>query len=505
MLKLGHDTLLLWTCACAAALVTACGDDDDDFVAADTGGTGTTTGVDTGVGDTATTTEGIAGESQLRIVHASPEAPEVDVYLAGQDTPVFAALAYQETSPAITLEPGDYTFELRPAGAASTDAPLLVSEPITLDDRRDVLGVIAGLPEDEGDDMLRIIAVVDDLDDDPDDDPDDAEIRVVHASTDAETIAIDLLDDGTSEIENLAPYTVSDDLDVPAGQEAQVAILSGGETLTTLTVPALEPDSEVTLIATGRIGDAPRADTAFGILAVGPEGTLAFVRQNPVLYFLHGSSDAPAIDVCAGTEVLIDDLAFGSLDLARIPAGTVDLQIVPSDAMCEATSAIAPLSIEAVAGEGYLNIVAGELEPEGGEPALQLQTYLEQFPLEATDSAVLSLIHAASAPTVDVGLVVGGMMPGDTLLVQGLSFGNQSEVLTVPPGTYEVGLAAAGQEPPLTPIAAFEVAVPAGFRGWAIAIGDISPEGMEEAFRLLAIDTATQPWPLVALPDQTSD
>src|SRR5690606_24156791 len=134
-------------------------------------------------GDTATTTEGIAGESQLRIVHASPEAPEVDVYLAGQDTPVFAALAYQETSPAITLEPGDYTFELRPAGAASTDAPLLVSEPITLDDRRDVLGVIAGLPEDEGDDMLRIIAVVDDLDDDPDDDSDDAEIRVVHAST----------------------------------------------------------------------------------------------------------------------------------------------------------------------------------------------------------------------------------------------------------------------------------------------------------------------------------
>ena len=57
----------------------------------------------------------------------------------------------------------------------------------------------------------------------------------------------------------------------------------------------------------------PRESAGFGLLAVGPDGTIGLIRQNPVVFALHASPDAPAVDIYAGETALTTNLAFGQL------------------------------------------------------------------------------------------------------------------------------------------------------------------------------------------------
>jgi len=55
-------------------------------------------------------------ESRLRVIHASPDAPEVDVAVSGGD--VLIAGATFETAPdAVAVDSGNYDLEMRPAGS----------------------------------------------------------------------------------------------------------------------------------------------------------------------------------------------------------------------------------------------------------------------------------------------------------------------------------------------------------------------------------------------------
>ena len=69
----------------------------------------------------------VTGESVgLRVIHASPDAPALDVYLAGQSTPVAQNLGYGQATARLTVPTGTVRIELRPAGAATaTPAPEL--------------------------------------------------------------------------------------------------------------------------------------------------------------------------------------------------------------------------------------------------------------------------------------------------------------------------------------------------------------------------------------------
>ncbi len=84
----------------------ACSDDDE-----------TVTGMDPEMGDGA----------MLRIVHASPNAPAVDVYAEGVAEPLVQNLAYTTTTPYLDLAPGVYNVQLRAAGASPT-SPIAFEE-----------------------------------------------------------------------------------------------------------------------------------------------------------------------------------------------------------------------------------------------------------------------------------------------------------------------------------------------------------------------------------------
>ncbi len=59
-----------------------------------------------------------AGSALARLVHASPDAPAVDVY--ANDEPLFENVAFTEATDYVPVPAGDYTLSVRPAGDPET-------------------------------------------------------------------------------------------------------------------------------------------------------------------------------------------------------------------------------------------------------------------------------------------------------------------------------------------------------------------------------------------------
>jgi hypothetical protein len=62
-------------------------------------------------------------DAHVRVVHASPDAPAVDVYANGAR--VLSNVPFKGASDYLTVPAGTYTFEVRPAGAPATSNPVL--------------------------------------------------------------------------------------------------------------------------------------------------------------------------------------------------------------------------------------------------------------------------------------------------------------------------------------------------------------------------------------------
>lgn len=69
------------------------------------------------------------GESYLRLAHLSPDTPKVDVYLTAFGRPDFHqrfnGVGYGTVSDYQTIQPGEYTIAMRPAGADPSTKPVI--------------------------------------------------------------------------------------------------------------------------------------------------------------------------------------------------------------------------------------------------------------------------------------------------------------------------------------------------------------------------------------------
>lgn len=500
------------------ALGLGCGDDDGEEVVTGTTGEVTTgppaTTTTTGVEETGTETTGVEAKAQLRAIHASPDAPAVDIYIAGDDTPVITDLAYGETSEFLEVDAGDYAFDIRPAGEPASSSPIFTTDTLTLGEGAIVSAVAAGLVESEDpESSFRVLAFEEGFQDPG---AGNATIRVIHAGADAPAVGIDVGNDGSVELSGLQRFTATDPAGaaLPAGEELQVGIVANGEPVTAFTTPMLPEGGELLVIATGLLEDLPRENTGFSLLPVSPQGSIDFIRQNPRVYALHGSPDAPAVDVCSADQLLIDGLSFevdDSLGAVQVPPGEypLNLQAHPDDC---AGAGILPEDIVTPMlepGEQYLVVVGGELDimgaEDGGfeEPLLIVLTQ-EAFSLDFPTEAVVRAIHAASAPTVLVGLLMDSVIREEDVLIPSISPGEESDELgPLAAGVYSVALSV-GEMAPFTPVAVGDIPVAGGERAWVVVVGDADMLGTDtpEALRYRIVDTGVHPapWRVLDLP-----
>lgn len=215
-----------------------------------------------GCGDDDDTADTPTGEVQLRVVHASPGAPAVDVYAVGGETPLFADLEYTDTSDYISIPPGTYQVEVRVSG---TDTVVFTTDNLPLADGDKITAIAAGVADAElpADQQFRILPLFENFDAPA---AGNAITRIVHASADAPTVDLDVGDDGSVEVPGLARFadTGATGVELPAGTEFQVAVLADGTRVTAFTAQ-LPEGAEVFLIATGLLAEPAAAEFGFEI------------------------------------------------------------------------------------------------------------------------------------------------------------------------------------------------------------------------------------------------
>ncbi|PKM51451.1 MAG: hypothetical protein CVV02_05805 [Firmicutes bacterium HGW-Firmicutes-7] len=182
--------------------------------------------------------------SYIRILHAVPNAPAVDVY--ANDTMIARNLPYNKFTEYLQVPPGPYNIRIYPSGEKNDDvldADLTIpSNTIT------TIAAIGLLPEI---DLFPI------LDPEQDIEPGKVCIRFTHLSPNAPPVDI-TLPDGTILFDDVMYEEVTDYLCINPGRFTLQARVAGTDQVV-LNVPniRLKPNRFYTVYAVGLVGDRP--------------------------------------------------------------------------------------------------------------------------------------------------------------------------------------------------------------------------------------------------------
>lgn len=512
-----------WTCFSSALLLTGCFSPDDGGLDTDTDaagsssstsvGSGTTPGTTSTDGTTTdtidstgadeSTTTGAAPGGRVRIVHAAISAGDVDVYVTGEDTPAFAGVSYTDATDWANLAAGTYSFDIRPAGAAADSDPLYTTGDVMVEEGSRITAVAAGDAQSEDEaDTFRVVPVVEDWGAGL---AGRARARIVHAGVGVPAISFDGLEVG----ESLEPFASTDaegfGIDTEGGD--RLLVFPDGVTdnpLTSFTAPALNEGDEILLVAAGRAGTLARQPEGLAVIAVGNEGSLGVIRQDPELFIVHGSNDAGALEACIDDVEIAANVDYEGIQSTRVSPGnyTVGIFNYPSGCSGEALNTNSTGELEA--GERYLFLLTGEVVTEDKtEAGLQLATFVDDFTVDEEPDARVKFVHGASFTQIFAGSVIGNEIPESNVYTDAISWTDESDEVELMPQQYVFGIADAGGSPtpPYAPLATVVYGADPGTRQWIIVAGDPAPDSTDDGpLQALAVLATPGAWTVSAVP-----
>ncbi|RVU29324.1 DUF4397 domain-containing protein [Neptunomonas marina] len=391
-------------------------------------------------------------QSQLRVTHASPDAPMVNVYVNGKLT--LEKVDYKVSSGNLMLAPGDYEVEVRGILPDGSETAAVIG-PVTLttadNERLDVVAT---------NDLAAIAPVlirtnIEEIT--------DVAVSVLHAAPDVADVDIYVTTPGAALMtgtkidadfgDSAGPLTLAAGTDyqiriVPDGGDSSAVVYdSGTVNFTSGTELLLLAVENTTGIGANPVNllavDSSKASELF------TAGTNAEVRA------IHMSADTPEVDVLVGApstnlmapdNVVLMDVPFkaaGNYDSIAAPTGTYNLEV--EDA---ATNSLTPIDvdIDLMAGTSYTAIASGSLNAmptESIEPIL----FADDRRAVATE-AKLRVVHAsyivAQNIPVDVYLTATNDISTAMPAITNLAYGEYTEQLPVAGGEYFVTVTAAG-------------------------------------------------------------
>lgn len=370
---------------------------------------------DDGTGDEEA--EAGADDATVRVAHLSPDAPDVDVFVDGNE--VFSGVAFRSVSGRLELAADTYTVTITAA-----DDPDTVAFEGRVDLAADTDYTVAAIGE-LSEDTFRPALLVDDLDDLPEQ---VATVRVFHASPDAPAVDVTVDDDdvlandvafgdswfyrfvraGTRRVQ-VRPESRFNDADPVL--ETDVSI-EGGRVYTVFAAGYLSPDDEPTGEAFGLVpavdGDPPASDPAR-------------------LRVAHASPDAPAVDVLVDGTAVLEGVSFGTITgRLEVQPGTYTVAITAAG---DPETVVFEHEVTVDAGAAYTVTAFGELS----EDAVRATTLVDDLDADR-GAANVRVFHASpDAPAVDVTV-----NDAAATLVDALAFGTDSGYAEVHPGRYEL-------------------------------------------------------------------
>jgi hypothetical protein len=194
----------------------------------------------------ASTASAQSSDARLRVLHASPDAPAVDVYLDGAEA--ISDLAFDDITDYVTVPAGDHNVQVFAASANGTGDPVIDAD-VTLTGGTDYTVAAVGL--------LANIEPLVLVDDNSDPAAGQAKLRFVHASPDAP--AVDIYADGAGVVVPNASFKdASGYLDLDAATYDLEVRAAGTETVA-LDLPGitLEAGKTYTAFAVGLLDGSP--------------------------------------------------------------------------------------------------------------------------------------------------------------------------------------------------------------------------------------------------------
>ncbi len=233
--------------------------------------------------------------TQVRVIHASFDAPAVDVSIDG--SVAISDLAFIQSSGYAEITAGTRNVKVTPAGM---NTPVVIDADLTLDENKSYTVYAV-------DRLAMLDAVV--TDDDRTTSSSKAKVRFAHFSPDAPAVDIRLTNgEGPAVFANSSFKDVSDYVEVDAGTYTFVVTPAGMTAEVVVFAPiAVENGTNYTVIANGTLNAADAYDFGARVFVDNNEGSayvdMAFGARAKVV---HASPDAPGVDL------LVDDVVAGT-------------------------------------------------------------------------------------------------------------------------------------------------------------------------------------------------
>lgn len=371
-----------------AALLAGCGDDDDN-----------------------NNTQ--QAKTKIRVLHASPDAPSVDITINNlayvSNVPFKAATAFSE------INAGPTTIRVNAAGTQTS----VINVTPTLNANRNYTVIAANK-----------VASIEPLVVDDDGVPPPAgqvKVRVVHGAPSAPAVDVYVtapnaaLATTTPTLNGVAFKAISNALTIGAGTY-QIRVTAAGSKTPVYdsgSVP-LAGGADLVLVAVDQsTGSSPIS--LIGLTADPATPRIELADSRAKLRAVHASPNAPNVDILLDNAVVAPNVAFKSVfGFADVPSGARNVKV---NAAGTATTVI-NVTPTLAAGRAYTAYAVGFL---ANIEALLVE---DNLTLPASGVAKIRVIHGSpDAPNVDV-------LANDNRVLTNVPFKAASDYLTVPAGTY---------------------------------------------------------------------
>lgn len=272
-------------------------------------------------------------------------------------------------------------------------------------------------------------------------------VQVIHNCADAAAASVDVwLNDGPLPlIDNFEFRKASAFIDAPAGVDFDIVIQPANSVDTTNALARftynLSASSKYILVANGTVsatGYNPVQAFNLDVFTAAEETSGNPLNTNVLVY--HGATDAPTVDIVAGTTTLVNDVSYAAFNTSYLQLSTADYTIAITDASGANTVATysAPLATLNLQGNSLVALASGFFNPANNSngPAFGIWVALPSggdlipLPTVNTAPARVQVIHNcadAAAATVDIWL-------NDSLLINNFNFRTASPFINAPSG-----------------------------------------------------------------------
>ena len=380
--------------------------------------------------------------AELRITHASADAPAVNVYVDGE---IFLEkVDFAQTSGLIPI-PGNSTLEVEVRGILPDQSEVTVIGPVDLTfaagERTDVLAInnLANIEPK----LLNPVAIEAGIT--------DVRVTVLHAAPEVGTVDV---------------YVTAPDDDL--ANNTPVATLSFGEAAGPVAIAA-DTQYQVRITPTGTLEvvyDSGEASFPGGtelvlaaventfklrpspvtLLAIGSDSAsqIPDIATGAAVRVVHNSADTPAVDILVNGSIAIADLTFPNAtqyDQLEAPAGTYTVAVAAA-----ADPSVQPIveEVTLTQTDSYTVIAAGSLANNALEAIIT-----NDVRRNIATAAIVRVVHGAYAAVdipVDVYLTSDGVISDAAPVISNLAYGEFTGQIQATPSDYWVTVTAAGDK-----------------------------------------------------------